>query len=51
MKAFSRTIAAGANAISFTPPTAMDLFHGLMSRYRSEHETKQKENQQNSTQD
>ena len=37
------TVAAGANAISFTPPTAMDLFHGLMSRYRSEHETRTKE--------
>ena len=37
------TVAAGANAISFTPPTAMDLFHGLMSRYRSEHESRTKE--------
>lgn len=33
-----RTIEAGANAISFTPPTAMDLFHGIMTRYRSESE-------------
>ncbi len=31
-----QTVAAGANAISFTPPTAMELFHGLMSRYREE---------------
>ncbi len=38
-----QTIEAGANAISFTPPTAMQLFHGLMSRYRSDHETKTKE--------
>ncbi|MBM6828446.1 hydrolase [Anaerotignum lactatifermentans] len=36
-ESISRTIEAGANAISFTPPTAMELFHGLMSRYRSEH--------------
>jgi len=32
-----RTIEAGANAISFTPPTATELFHGLMDHYRSEH--------------
>ena len=36
------TIAAGANAISFTPPTAEELFHGLMTRYRNEHESKTK---------
>lgn len=36
------TVAAGANAISFTPPTAEDLFHGLMTRYRNEHESKTK---------
>lgn len=41
-ESISRTIQAGANAISFTPPTAMELFHGLMSRYRSEHESKTK---------
>ncbi len=35
-----KTVAAGANAISFTPPTAEELFHGLMTRYRSEHESK-----------
>lgn len=29
------TVAAGANAISFTPPTAEELFHGLMTRYRN----------------
>ena len=33
------TVAAGANAISFTPPTAEELFHGLMTRYRNEHES------------
>ncbi len=36
------TVAAGANAISFTPPTAEELFHGLMIRYRNEHESKTK---------
>lgn len=36
------TVAAGANAISFTPPTAEGLFHGLMTRYRNEHESKTK---------
>ena len=38
-----KTVEAGANAISFTPPTAEELFHGLMSRYRNEHEAKTKE--------
>lgn len=37
-----KTVAAGANAISFTPPTAEELFHGLMTRYRNEHESKTK---------
>lgn len=36
------TVAAGANAISFTPPTGEELFHGLMTRYRNEHESKTK---------
>lgn len=36
------TVAAGANAISFTPPTAEELFHGLMTRYRNEHESRTK---------
>lgn len=36
------TVAAGANAISFTPPTAEELFHGLMTSYRNEHESKTK---------
>ena len=36
------TVAAGANAISFTPPTAEELFHGLLTRYRNEHESKTK---------
>ncbi|WMI82259.1 hydrolase [Anaerotignum sp. MB30-C6] len=40
-QSIKETIEAGANAISFTPPTAMDLFHGLMSRYRTEHEQQQ----------
>lgn len=38
-----KTVEAGANAISFTPPTAEELFHGLMTRYRNEHEAKTKE--------
>ena len=41
-ESIKHTIQAGANAISFTPPTAMDLFHGLMSRYRTEHEQQRK---------
>lgn len=45
-ESIKQTIEAGANAISFTPPTAMQLFHGLMSRYRTDHETKMKESQQ-----
>ena len=36
------TVEAGANAISFTPPTAEELFHGLMTRYRNELESKTK---------
>ena len=36
------TVAAGANVISFTPPTTEELFHGLMTRYRNEHESKTK---------
>ena len=41
-KSIRETVAAGANAISFTPPTAEELFHGLMTRYRNEHESKTK---------
>ena len=41
-----QTVAAGANAISFTPPTAEELFHGLMTRYRNEHESKTKNTQE-----
>lgn len=41
-ESIKRTIEAGANTISFTPPTAKELFHGLMSRYRTEHEQQQK---------
>ena len=37
-----QTVEAGANAISFTPPTAEELFHGLMTRYRNEHESQTK---------
>lgn len=37
-KSIAETIEAGANAISFTPPTAAEMFHGMMSRYRKEHE-------------
>jgi len=29
-------IAAGANAISFTPPTTGELFKEIMNRYREE---------------
>lgn len=43
-ESISKTVQAGANAISFTPPTAAELFSGLMTRYRSEHETKTREN-------
>ena len=31
----SRTIEAGANAISYTPPTTKELFTGMMADYRS----------------
>ena len=31
-----RTIEAGANAITYTPPSACDLFKQMMSRYREE---------------
>ncbi|WP_165000674.1 hydrolase [Xylanivirga thermophila] len=30
------TISAGANAITYTPPTPADLFKGLMEKYRDE---------------
>ena len=36
------TVAAGANAISFTPPTAEELFHGLMTRYRTKAKQREK---------
>ena len=36
------TVAAGANAIRYTTTTAEELFHGLMTRYRNEHESKTK---------
>ncbi|HIR08854.1 MAG TPA: hydrolase, partial [Candidatus Avoscillospira stercoripullorum] len=28
------TIAAGANAITWTPPSSADIFRGIMDRYR-----------------
>lgn len=31
------TIEAGANAITYTPPSTSDVFKSLMSKYRSEH--------------
>lgn len=31
-----KTIAAGANAITFTPPTNGDIFKGMMNKYRQE---------------
>lgn len=30
------TVAAGANAITFTPPSAQELFKAMMTRYRDE---------------
>lgn len=30
------TIGAGANAITFTPPTSAEIFRGLMEKYRNE---------------
>ena len=30
------TIEAGANAITYTPPTAQELFKTMMSKYREE---------------
>ena len=30
------TVAAGANAITFTPPSAQELFKAMMTRYREE---------------
>lgn len=30
----AETIAAGANAITYTPPTAAELFRGMMEKYR-----------------
>ena len=29
------TIEAGANAVTYTPPTSGDIFHGIMSKYRA----------------
>ncbi len=45
-ESITRTVQAGANAISFTPPTAADLFSGLMTRYRNEHETRTRESRE-----
>lgn len=35
-----KTIEAGANAITYTPPTCAEIFKQLMSKYRAEHEMK-----------
>ncbi|HOA90352.1 MAG: hydrolase [Bacillota bacterium] len=32
----AETIAAGANAITYTPPASKDIFKGLMNKYREE---------------
>lgn len=32
-----QTIDAGANAITYTPPSSGDIFKGLMNKYRAEH--------------
>ena len=34
----AETIQAGANAISYTPPTSAELFKSLMETYRKEKE-------------
>lgn len=34
-ESISRTVEAGANAISYTPPTTKELFTGMMEDYRS----------------
>ena len=34
------TIEAGANAITYTPPTAAELMQGLMQKYREQHQGK-----------
>lgn len=36
-----RTIEAGANAITFTPPPCGEIFKPLMDKYRAENDTKQ----------
>ncbi len=33
-ESIARTIAAGANAVSYTPPTTKELFRGIMDSYR-----------------
>ncbi|MCL2057368.1 MAG: hydrolase [Oscillospiraceae bacterium] len=33
-ESIERTIAAGANAVTYTPPTSADLFRGMMAKYR-----------------
>ena len=30
-----KTIEAGANAITYTPPTSAEIFKGLMNKYRN----------------
>ena len=38
------TIAAGANAITYTPPTSAELFAESMAKYRSRYDLPQEEN-------
>jgi CheY-like chemotaxis protein len=35
-ESIARTIAAGANAITFTPPSTAELFKEMMEKYREE---------------
>ena len=37
-EAIARTIEAGANAITFTPPSTKELFSGIMEKYRGDSE-------------
>jgi hypothetical protein len=34
LASISETIAAGANAITWTPPSSADIFAGIMDAYR-----------------
>ena len=37
------TINAGANALSYTPPTSAEIFHEVMANYRQDMREKQDE--------